>query len=123
MLNTKRLVFLRKRKVLKQSDIADMLEINVATYGLLERSGDFKASQIVKLAKFFNVKIAYLFGEDGYDSEIIGDNNNVLNANGKHINLTNNGNNSVAVLQEKIKGLEKEVKNKDEIIKLLKEKL
>ncbi len=121
MLNTTKLEFLRKQRVLKQLDIAKMLKMNVSTYGNLCRSADFRATDIVKLAKFFNVKVASLFDEE--DSEITGDNNNVQNANGKHINLTNNGNNSVAVLQEKIKGLEKEVKNKDEIIKLLKEKL
>ncbi len=38
MLNTKRLVFLRKRKILNQTDIAEMLKINVATYGLLKNT-------------------------------------------------------------------------------------
>ena len=60
---SERLKSLRKAKKLKQSDIAELLEITVRHYQEVEYGHiDIPTSKLIALADYFNVSIDYLCG-------------------------------------------------------------
>jgi len=115
MLNTIKIEFLRKTKVLKQKEIAEKLGMNVNTYGKLVKNGNFRVNDLIKLASLLEVHVTELFDKP----YAINEGGNKVEESAVKYNKTGE---DVEVLKSKNKLLTQIIKDKDEIIKLLKDK-
>lgn len=66
-----RLKELRKKAKLNQADIAKFLNISESAYGYYEQGrNEISISSVQKLAKKYNVSVAYILGETDYPTSL-----------------------------------------------------
>lgn len=99
-----------------QKDIADYLGVTAQSLSSVLSAKDVRSGTIEKIAQVLNVPISFLYGEKDKDQSAVASghgiavagNNNVA---GSNVTMCDN-----AVLQERIKFLEQQVKDKESII-------
>jgi len=111
-----------KEKEITQNDIASQMGISGNAISQKLKKGDFKVSDLEKMAKILEVPVNYFFEEEKNENGF----NHVANVHGNKQHVIVNGD---KVLLEKIKGLENQVlllneriKDKEEMIVQLKER-
>jgi len=114
MLNVNKIRHLRKAKVFTQVEMSKKLKMSKATYGNLEQNGNFRVKDLIKLANILDVDICDLF-ENEVTYTMDSDSNAVAEP-----AMLYGKDREIYYLNAKIHSLEKEVKDKEEIIQLLK---
>jgi len=114
-LNIKKLEGLRKSKNVTQQELSDILEMDISTYGNLLRNGDFRVKHLEKICDLFEIQTSYLFDEMENYQTANGNNNAQL--------IISIKNETIEKLQTENELLRDQLKDKEQIIILLKEKI
>jgi transcriptional regulator with XRE-family HTH domain len=119
-MNINKIRKLLKEKEITQNDIASQMGLSGNAISQALKKGDFKVSFLEKLAEILEVPIVCFFEEDDKLSNGF---KQIANGHGNSQNFVlKTEHEKVMVLEEKIKGYEKEVELLKEVITLLKDK-
>lgn len=110
---------LSKCKV-SQSEIARQLGLSHQSLNQMLSSSDIKTGLVERIAKVLNVRISFLYGEEGERNAIVSGNGSVDGNNNVVGNVTIGDDTSV--LQQRIILLERLLEEKERTIKILMEK-
>ncbi len=125
-MNISRLKKLIEKKRITQKEIAKYIGLSENAFSTALKKGDFKISMLEKICEYINVPVSYFFEEESGTSP----NKQITNGNGNvQMNGVNNGsiklNNAkheIDKLKAELSGCREQLKLKDEIIELLKNK-
>jgi len=122
-MNIKKLRDLMKIKKISQREISSKIGMTQSGFSSAVISGDFKVSTLERIAKVLEVPVGYFFDEtgiNGVNQKAVGLN---INQNSGNNNNNNDCQKEISKLKQQVEeGLQRELKLKDEIINLLKNK-